>query len=166
LKIDFRAPWREIPRKRNPSNYKNKFLKNIHAENPKRQYCHLWLFVQAAKTAENIHSAMKETITESHIHLLVSKNLKRLRSVQNISQLNLALKAGITHNFINDIENGKKGVSAKTIAKLCTALRVEPYQFFLPDNMSNNKMRVYLNDFNDSLQKIVRELEDYYIPGD
>jgi transcriptional regulator with XRE-family HTH domain len=106
---------------------------------------------------------MKTTITESYVRLLISKNLKRLRSVQNTSQLGLAVNAGLTHNFINDIENCKKGMSAKTLAKLCVALDVEPYQFFLPDGSQNDKMQVYLNDVNDSLQKIVKELTERYL---
>jgi len=106
---------------------------------------------------------MKETISENYVRLLVSRNLKRLRSMQNMSQLGLAHTAGLTHNFINDIENCKKGVSAKTLAKLSIALSVEPHQFFLPENMSNNKMQVYVSDFNDSLHKIVKELTDQYL---
>ena len=106
---------------------------------------------------------MKETITENHVQHLISKNLKRLRSMQNISQLGLAVNAGLTHNFINDIENCKKGMSAKTLAKLCTALNVEPYQFFLPHEMPSDKTRIYLSDFNDSLQKVVKELTERYL---
>ena len=108
---------------------------------------------------------MKENINENYVRLLVSKNLKRLRSLQNISQLGLALNAGLTHNFINDIENCKKGISVKTIAKLSIALNAEPYQFFLPEDMSNNKMIIYVNDFNDSLQKVIKELTQQYLPG-
>jgi transcriptional regulator with XRE-family HTH domain len=106
---------------------------------------------------------MKEKVDEQYIHKLISGNIKRLRSLQNISQLNLALCTGLTHNFINDIENCKKGVSVRTLAKLSTALKVEPYQFFLPEGMSNNEMSVYLNDFNDSLQKVVSDLTQQYI---
>ena len=106
---------------------------------------------------------MKEKITESDVRLLVSKNLKRLRSTQNISQLSLAIRAGLTHNFINDIENGKKGISCKTLARLCVALEVEPHQFYLPDYMENNKVHMYVNDFNDILQKVVKELTDQYL---
>jgi len=106
---------------------------------------------------------MTQKINEQYIHKLISSNIKRLRSLQNISQLNLALTAGLTHNFINDIENCKKGVSAKTLAKLSIALNVEPYQFFLPDGMSNNDMMIYVRDFNDSLQKVVNELTQQYL---
>jgi transcriptional regulator with XRE-family HTH domain len=109
---------------------------------------------------------MKEIINEGYVRHLVSKNLKRLRSLQSISQLSLALSAGLTHNFINDIENCKKGISAKTLAKLSSALNAEPHQFFLPEDMSNDKMMIYVNDFNDSLQKVVKELTEQYLPAE
>ncbi|HCC37908.1 MAG TPA: XRE family transcriptional regulator [Treponema sp.] len=109
---------------------------------------------------------MTENVNEEYVRLLVSKNLKRLRALQNISQLSLALNTGLTHNFINDIENCKKGISAKTLAKLSTALKAEPHQFFLPDELANNRMRIYVNDFNDSLQKVIAELTARYLSTD
>jgi transcriptional regulator with XRE-family HTH domain len=107
--------------------------------------------------------AKKNEIDERHIFKLLSNNMKRLRALKNMSQLNLALSTGLTHNFINDIENCKKGVSAKTLAKLSIALNAEPYQFFLPDGLSNNEAIVYVKDFNDSLQKVVGELTQQYL---
>ena len=106
---------------------------------------------------------MKNKIDQKYVYRLISNNMKRLRSLQNISQLGLALSTGLTHNFINDIENCKKGVSARTLAKLSVALNVEPYQFFLSESMSNNEMIGYVKDFNDSLQKMVAELTDQYL---
>jgi transcriptional regulator with XRE-family HTH domain len=80
--------------------------------------------------------------------------------------LGLAVSAGLAHNFINDIENCKKGITAKTLAKLSVALDAEPYQFFLQDNLSDSGMMHYVNDFNDSLQKVVKELTQHYlVPG-
>ena len=104
---------------------------------------------------------MAKKIDEKNIHKLLSKNLRRIRMIQNISQLDLALRCGLTHNFINDIENCKKGVSAKTLAKLSNVLKVEPYQFYLPENPPSDIM-LYVRDFNDSLQKMVAELEEHY----
>jgi len=106
---------------------------------------------------------MKKKIDEKYIHQLISGNIKRLRSLQNISQMGLALNTGLTNNFINDIENCKKGISAKSLAKLSVALNVEPYQFFLPEGMSNNEMMLYVKDFNDSLQKVVADLTEQYM---
>ena len=107
----------------------------------------------------------KKEFDEKHIYQLISNNIRRLRSLQNISQLNLALSTGLTHNFINDIENCKKGVSAKTLAKLSNALSVEPHQFFLPEGLFSNDVMLYVKDFNDSLQKVVHELTQQYITG-
>jgi transcriptional regulator with XRE-family HTH domain len=107
-----------------------------------------------------------EIIDEKYVFKLVSGNIKRLRSFQNMSQLDLALNTGLTHNFINDIENCKKGISAKTLAKLSIALNAEPYQFFLPNTMANNEVMSYVKDFNDSLQKVVSELTQQYLTGD
>jgi len=106
--------------------------------------------------------AKKNEINQKQIYKIFSSNVKRLRNLQNISQLNLSQRTGLTHNFINDIENCKKGVSAKTLAKLSIALNAEPYQFYLPEGMSNNEIMVYLKDFNDSLYKVVNELTQQY----
>jgi transcriptional regulator with XRE-family HTH domain len=107
---------------------------------------------------------MEERFNEDDIRLLVSKNLKRIRDMQNISQLNLALKAGLTHNFINDIENGKKGISCKSLAKLASALRVQPFQFFLPETVDDDGFSGYAYDLNDSFQKAVGSVMSRYLP--
>ena len=104
---------------------------------------------------------MTNKFDEMYVHKLISNNIKRLRALQNMSQLTLAIKTNLTHNFINDIENCKKGVSARTLAKLSTAFDVEPYQFFLPEG-TNNDLMIYVKDFNDSLQKVVSELTQQY----
>ena len=107
---------------------------------------------------------MKRKTTESYVRRLIGKNLKRLRTMQNRSQLSLSLDAGITHNFINDIENCKKGVSIKTLAALCAALNTEPHQLFLPEDDLKTNIQIYVNDFNDSLQKLVKDLTEQYLP--
>jgi transcriptional regulator with XRE-family HTH domain len=107
---------------------------------------------------------MEERFNEEDIRLLVSKNLKRIRDLQNISQLGLALKSGLAHNFINDIENGKKGISCKSLAKLSTALRVEPFQFFLPESVPDDGFSGYAHALNDSFQKAVGTVMSYYLP--
>ena len=110
---------------------------------------------------------MKETMKGINIRSLFSRNLKRLRTIANISQMNLAVNTGLTHNFINDIENGKKWVSAETIAKLAFALKAEPYQFFISDSKWNNQgaeiFSLYLDDFTDSFTKMVEEYRSRYI---
>jgi transcriptional regulator with XRE-family HTH domain len=100
------------------------------------------------------------------IRRLFSKNLRRLRTDANISQLTLANLAELTHNFINDIENGKKWVSAETIGKLATALKVEPYQFFLSESHWNEQgaeiFSTYLDALSDSFHKMVDDYRQRY----
>jgi transcriptional regulator with XRE-family HTH domain len=112
-------------------------------------------------------SLIQENNNGINIRSLFSKNLKRLRAVANISQLTLATEAGLTHNFINDIENGKKWVSAETIAKLACALKAEPYQFFLSELKWNNQgaeiFSLYLDNFSDSCQKMINEYRERYL---
>jgi transcriptional regulator with XRE-family HTH domain len=108
---------------------------------------------------------MEKQMDEGDIRLLVSKNLRRLRDIQHISQFNLAIKADLTHNFINDIENGKKGVSCRSLAKLSSALGVEPYQFFLPESVADDRFSGYAFDLNDSFQKAVGKVMSLYLTG-
>ena len=102
-------------------------------------------------------------IDDNYVRRLISSNIKRLRALLNISQLGLAQSTDLTHNFINDIENCKKGISTKSLAKLSVALGAEPYQFFLPEGTANGEMVYYVKDFNDSLQKVVAELTQQYV---
>ncbi|MDR0720363.1 MAG: helix-turn-helix domain-containing protein [Treponema sp.] len=112
---------------------------------------------------------MKEEKDVINIRRLFSRNLKRLRAIANISQLTLANRAGLTHNFINDIENGKKWVSAETISKLADALHAEPYQFFLSESKWNDAgaeiFSLYLEEFSDSFEKMVSEYRERFLRG-
>jgi len=110
---------------------------------------------------------MKESIDGVTIRNLFSRNLRRLRTLANLSQVNLAAEADLTHNFINDIENGKKWVSPETIGKLAVALKAEPYQFFISDAKWNDKgaeiFALYLDDFQGSFEKMINEYRSRFI---
>jgi len=113
---------------------------------------------------------MKETVRGITIRGLFSKNLRRLRRIANLSQLALAEQAGLTHNFINDIENGKKWVSAETIGKLAFALNAQPYQFFIAESKWDEQgaefFSLYLDDFTDSITKMAKEYRYRYLTED
>ncbi|MCL2007108.1 MAG: helix-turn-helix domain-containing protein [Treponema sp.] len=113
---------------------------------------------------------MSDTIMGVNIKSLFSRNLKRLRKAANISQIKLSSITGLTHNFINDIEHGKKWVSAESLGKLAVALKVEPYQFFLSESKWNDRgaeiFSLYLEDFSDSISKMVNEYRNRYLAGE
>ena len=112
---------------------------------------------------------MKDTISGISIRSLFAKNLKRLRLMAKISQVGLSVETGLTHNFINDIENGKKWVSPESIAKLAKALRAEPYQFFIADPKYSSQgaemLSIYLDNFEESCSAMIKEFRSRYLDG-
>ena len=68
------------------------------------------------------------------VRKLLALNLKRARNNLGLSQLALANELGMAPNFINDIEHEKKWVSPTTIQRLCSVLKIQPYQLLIPEN--------------------------------
>jgi transcriptional regulator with XRE-family HTH domain len=110
---------------------------------------------------------MEDIIGEAKIRAILSKNLKRLRAKKNLSQLSLAIRAGLTHNFINDIENGKKWVSPKTLAALMAVLDTEPHEFFMPEASLPGRGSTALAELFDAItgdfQRSVEDIKDRYL---
>lgn len=65
---------------------------------------------------------------------LLSYNLRRLRRLHRMSQLELSVASDLSLAFINSIENQEKWVSAETLDKLARALKVKTHELFLPEN--------------------------------
>ena len=101
------------------------------------------------------------------INITFGTNLRRFRDIENKSQVKLADETGLSHNFINGIENGRKWVSAQTIGKLALALKVEPHQFFLSGSEGEinavKRFSLCLDDFSDSVTEQVEEIRRRYI---
>jgi transcriptional regulator with XRE-family HTH domain len=110
---------------------------------------------------------MVENISEADIRALLSRNLKRLRTKKKLSQLNLSIRAGLTHNFINDIENGKKWLSPKTLAALAVALDTSPHEFFAPEMALSGReaalLTGHLNNFADDILRWVEDIKGRYL---
>ncbi|MDR0707774.1 MAG: helix-turn-helix domain-containing protein [Treponema sp.] len=100
----------------------------------------------------------------AEIRRLFGKNLKRIRLQQGLSQFQLSIRTGLTHNFINDIEKGDKWLSSESFGKLISALNVAPHCFFISERKSKlaGSVDPYLLDFSDSLQKMAHELQQRY----
>jgi transcriptional regulator with XRE-family HTH domain len=60
------------------------------------------------------------------------RNLARIRKDAGYSQLALSIEVDLTHNFINELEQGIKGASFETLARLSFVLRTPVHQFFEP----------------------------------
>ena len=106
----------------------------------------------------------KKDIIEILIRKTFAKNLKRLREDKHMSQMDLADITGLSHNFINEIENEKKWPSVETIAKLVKALSVEPYRLFLPEpKLDVSNVEILQEEITGSITTAVREKINFYI---
>ena len=106
---------------------------------------------------------MDKKFTEEDVLLLFGRNVKRLRELQKTTQSDLSEYADLSSNFVNEIENVKKGVSIDTIAKLASALKVEPFQLFLPEKLHwINDETVYKTDLDNVISSTVSDLVTRY----
>ncbi|MDR1388357.1 MAG: helix-turn-helix domain-containing protein [Treponema sp.] len=109
---------------------------------------------------------MQRRIDGYDIRQSFSRNLKLYRGKLNLSQLALSQKAGITHNFVNDIENCKKWASPETINKLAVALEIEPYQLFMTnplDEKRTRRLHLQLDELNERFNQAVCEIKESYL---
>jgi transcriptional regulator with XRE-family HTH domain len=53
------------------------------------------------------------------------KRLKELRKKKSWRQIDLAAQAGISENYVSDLEHGRKEVCLRTIQALASALEVD-----------------------------------------
>ena len=107
-----------------------------------------------------------ESIKGVSIIAIFSSNLRRLRKDANLTQVNLAEKADLAPNFINDIENVKKWVSAESLGKLANALEVEPSQFFISSPIWNNQSREIISLFLSDFEKMSQDYRKRFLVED
>ena len=97
-------------------------------------------------------------MTEKELHAIFCNNIKTFRIRNNWSQVALAHKAGVSVNFVNDIEAGKKWASPVTMIKIADALDVQVYELLkppgLPPDNLNSLMRKYTDNVNEALEGI------------
>ncbi|MDR1469703.1 MAG: helix-turn-helix domain-containing protein [Spirochaetaceae bacterium] len=68
----------------------------------------------------------------AEVKKLFGHNLARIRKSAGYSQLALSVEVDLTHNFINELEQGTKGASFETLTRLSVVLRTPVHQFFEP----------------------------------
>ncbi|WMJ77263.1 MULTISPECIES: helix-turn-helix domain-containing protein [unclassified Sedimentibacter] len=61
---------------------------------------------------------------EENITLQIGKRLRKRREKLNMTREVFAEKAGISPQFLAEIENGKKGMSVATLYKICNNFRI------------------------------------------
>jgi transcriptional regulator with XRE-family HTH domain len=63
----------------------------------------------------------------------VATNLRRLRQVRNLSQEELADRAGINRNYVGMLEREQHAATIDMLEKLAIVLEADPVEFFRRD---------------------------------
>ena len=61
---------------------------------------------------------------------ILRNNIKTFRENQNLTQEKLSERAGISADYLSEIERGKKVPSIKRLIQISEALDIEIYKFF------------------------------------
>jgi len=96
-------------------------------------------------------------MTEQELKAIVSTNVKRYRNYREWTQAKLAEKLNISINFLSDIENGKKWISAANIAKFSSILNIEPFELFKPAEASAPDVGALFSRYNNDVVQTVSE---------
>jgi transcriptional regulator with XRE-family HTH domain len=64
---------------------------------------------------------------------IVATNLRRLRQVKNLSQEELADRAGINRNYVGMLEREQHAATIDMLEKLAIVLEADPVEFFRHD---------------------------------
>ncbi|MCG8481087.1 MAG: helix-turn-helix domain-containing protein, partial [Spirochaetales bacterium] len=68
------------------------------------------------------------------IQYTLSRNIKAAREKLGYSQQALAERADLSAGHMNDLEQGRKWVSADTLERLADALLMEPWMLLIPED--------------------------------
>jgi transcriptional regulator with XRE-family HTH domain len=69
-----------------------------------------------------------------NIDKVVGDNIRGYRKKKNLTQEALAIKAGMSPNFLSAFEHGKETLSLKRLEKLVRVLKIETYLLFIPES--------------------------------
>ena len=94
-------------------------------------------------------------MTEKELHRIFSENIRKYRNSLYWSQVALAKKAGVSINFINDIESGKKWASPATMVKLANAFSVQVYELMKPPNLFPDNLSSLLKKYSDNVHTAI-----------
>lgn len=73
---------------------------------------------------------MADVDNNSNICKILGSNIKKIRTLEGISQEKLAEKIGKSAHFISVLERGESGLSLQTIIDICNALNTDTNSIF------------------------------------
>ena len=102
------------------------------------------------------------------IDIIIGKNLKRLRKQNKLTQAKLGDLINIDGNVIAQLEGAIIGMGKDIMTRLCNALNIEPYEFYIKDdtplpvtNLQHKALQMAKEAEKAKLQQIAEENIEY-----
>lgn len=73
---------------------------------------------------------------KTHIRSVIAYNVKKYRKLNAMTQEELAEAADVSNTYIANIECGQTWLSDKTLEKIASALHIDIYLLFIPEENS------------------------------
>jgi len=70
-------------------------------------------------------------VDELNIYRIIWNDIKKLRTLEGLSQEKLAERTGKSAHFISVLERGESGLSVPTLIEICKALKVDTNSILL-----------------------------------
>jgi transcriptional regulator with XRE-family HTH domain len=99
---------------------------------------------------------------EQDLKNILGKNIKVFRSLKQLSQADLADKAGISITFLSNIERGNNFPLAGTLCSLARALNVEVFELFKGDLVPSGSKEVISQLSKDIIRKMNTAVIDIF----
>ncbi|WP_395945552.1 helix-turn-helix domain-containing protein [Brevundimonas sp.] len=68
---------------------------------------------------------------------LFGDNLRRARNAADLSQEELAFRAGMKRSYVSDMERGTRNPTVRALGRIANALEIPPHTLLLPLTKSN-----------------------------
>lgn len=98
------------------------------------------------------------------------RRILKIREAEGLSQEKFAEKLGLSRNFINQVENGKKNISDRTISDICREFNVNEHWLRTgegePHAESDDKLSIYISKISSGSDEFIRDLIIAYMDLD
>lgn len=107
---------------------------------------------------------MKKKDNNSNVVKTLGKNIKQIRTLEGLSQEELAERINKSSHFISLVERGESGISVNTIIDICKALNTDTNSIFAGIiDTSNIQADTLLSKIFNSFEEKDKEMVSYLI---
>ena len=103
------------------------------------------------------------TMTEKKLREIFMENIKKYRSYNNWSQVALAQKAGVSVNFVNDLESGKKWASPATMVKMANVFNIHVYELLKPPDLLPDNLNRIIREYTDAIHAVLKDTQSTFM---